>query len=237
MTDFVDATPSASQRSAEIEMDIHRTRERMGQGLEAIGDKFRPERIKQRAKAAVSRKGANLFRTAKENPVPTAIIALGLTLLFKARSKERGTENGDGYATRRWSGQDLDLEELDRDVRDTGQGLKGKTHELAGNAKDKVQEVAGTAREKVSHAAEQVSEKAKRTGNTLQRFFESNPLIAGAGVVVLGAAIGALIPESQKEKQIMGHARDQIVDKAKNVAQHAQGAFDQKMSERHSSQQ
>lgn len=210
MTDFVDATPSASQRSAEIEMGIHRTSERMGQNLEAIGDKFRPERIKQRAKAAVSRKGANLFRTAKENPVPTAIVALGLALLFKARSK-------DGDATRRWSGDDLDFEE-------TGHGLR--------DAKEKVQEVADTARDKVSHAAEQVSEKAKRTGNTLQRFFESNPLIASAGVVVLGAAIGALIPETEKEKQIMGHARDQIVDRAKGVAQHAQGAFEQKMSER-----
>lgn len=207
MTDFVDATPSASQRSAEIEMGIHRTSERMGQNLEAIGEKFRPERIKQRAKAAVSRKGANLFRTAKENPVPTAIVALGLALLFKARSK-------DSDATRRWSGDDVDFE-------DTGHGLKEKTQELAGNAK-----------EKVSHAAEQVSEKAKRTGNTLQRFFESNPLIASAGVVVLGAAIGALIPETEKEKQIMGQARDQIVDRAKGVAQHAQGAFEQKMSER-----
>lgn len=231
MTDFVDATPSASQRSAEIEKDIHRTTERMGQGLEAIGDKFRPERIKQRAKAAVSQKGANLFRTAKENPVPTAIIALGLTLLFKARSKERERENGgngDGYASGRWSGQTLD---------ETEHGFKEKTQELAGNAKDKVQEVAGRAGEKVQNAAGQVAERAKRTGNKLQQFFESNPVIAGAGVVVLGAAIGALIPETQKERQIMGHARDQIVDKAKGVAQHAQGAFEQKMSERHPSQQ
>lgn len=193
MTDFMDATPSASQRSADIEQDIQRTRDRMGQGLEAIGDKFRPERIKQRAKAAVSRKGANLFRTAKENPVPTAIVALGLTLLLKARSKDR---------------QDMDFELLDRD---NGHGLQ--------DAKDKVQEVAGAARDKMSHAADQVSEKAKRTGNTLQRWFESNPLIASAGVAVLGAAIGALIPETQKEKEIMGHARDEIVGKAKNVAQ------------------
>lgn len=191
MTDFVEGTPPTSQRTAEIESDIRRTRDRMGHEIEAIGDKFRPERITQRAKDAVSRKGANVFRTAKENPLPAAIVALGLTLLFRARAKEN-----------------------DRDMEGNGHGFTDKTRELAGNAKEKVQE------------------KAKRTGNKLQEFFESNPLIAGAGVVVLGAAVGALIPETEKEKRLMGNARDEIVEKAKGVAQHAQGAFEQTMSER-----
>lgn len=180
MTDFMEATPP---RTAELENEIHRTRNRMGQEIEAIGEKFRPERIKQRAKAAVSRKGANLFRTAKENPLPTALVALGLTMLFKARNKHQ------------------------------------------------VQDVTSAAREKVSHAAEQVGEKARRTSTKLEQFFESNPIIAGAGVVVLGAAVGALIPETRKEREIMGRARDDMVERAKNVAHHAQSAIEQKMSE------
>lgn len=219
MTDFIEGTPPASRGTAAIENDIRLTRDRMGMEIEAIGDKFRPARIKQRAKAAVSRKGENLFRTAKENPLPTAIVALGLTLLFKARAKN-------GHS------RDLDVDDMELETHESAHGLKQKTQDLAGNAKEKVQDVAGAARDKVSHAAEQVSEKAKRTGNKLQQFFEDNPLIASAGVVVLGAAIGALIPETQNEKDIMGHARDEVVGKAKSVAQHAQGTFEQKMSER-----
>ena len=209
MTDFLEATPS-SQKPDDIESNIRRTRERMGDEVAAISDRLRPARIKQRATEAVKRKGANLFRTAKENPVPTAIVALGLTLLFRARSKQRDSENG--YA-------------------ENGHGLKEKTQALAGDAREKAQQVVGAAGEKIGHAAEQVTQKAKDTGYTLQSFFERNPIIAGAGAVVLGAAVGALIPETQKEKKLMGHARDQIVDKTKSVVQQAQGAIEQKLSE------
>lgn len=221
MTDFNEQTPAGrgSPRTAEIESEIHRTRDRMGHELEAIGDKFRPERIKQRAKEAMSRKGASVFRTAKENPIPTALVALGLTMLFKARGKHNNGGNGYTYDHEYESG------------RADHEGLRERTRELAGDAREKVQDVAGAAREKVSHAAEQVGRKARRTGNTLQEFFESNPIIAGAGVVVLGAAVGALIPETRKENQLMGRARDEIVERTKSIAQHAQGAIEQKMSE------
>lgn len=224
MRDFMAAKPTgAARRPEDIESDIRRTRDRMGDDIEAIGDRLRPERIKQRAKDAVKRKGANLFRTAKQNPLPTAIVALGLTLLFKARSKQREAENG--YSAERFSGED-------------GQpGVKEKTQEIAGTAKEKAQEVVGAAGQKVGHAAEQVAEKAKRTGNTLQKFFERNPVIAGAGVAVLGAAIGALIPETEKEKELMGHKRDELVEKTKNVVHQAQGAIEQKMSEQQPSNQ
>jgi hypothetical protein len=188
MTDFKEVTPGEFRRTEVIESEIRQTRDRMGNEIEAIGDRLRPARIKQRAKDAISQKGANLFRTAKENPVPTAIVALGLALLFKARTKHQ--ESGTGYA----AGQsDFDQS-----------GIK---------------------------------EKAKRTGNTLQRFFERNPIIAGAGVIVLGAAVGALIPETKQENQLMGHARDQMLQQARSVAQHAQGAIEQKMSEQHPSTQ
>ena len=208
MTDFREATPEESRRPEQIESEIRRTRDRMGDGIEAIGDRLRPERIKQRAKAAMQRKGANLFRTAKENPVPTAIVALGLTLLLKARSKQREQENG--YSE--WKAED------------DHPGLKEKTQEIAGNAKDKALAIIG-------HAGEQVAQKAKSTSYSLQDFFQRNPIIAGAGVVVLGAAIGALIPETQKENKLLGHARDQMVEKTKTVVQQAQGAIEQKMSE------
>jgi ElaB/YqjD/DUF883 family membrane-anchored ribosome-binding protein len=211
MTDFMESTPGASRRPDEIESDIRRTRDRMGEEIDAIGDRLRPERIRQRAKQAVKQKGANLFRTAKDNPVPTAIVALGLTLLLKARSRDRaeGYFEDNGYS-----------------------GIREKTHELAGNVKEKAQDVVGTAGQKIGYAAEQVTEKARRTGGTLQDFFERNPIIAGAGVAVLGAALGALIPETEKEKKLMGPTRDQLAEKTKHVVQQAQGAIEQKMSER-----
>ena len=188
-------------RTTELESDIERTRDRMGDGIEAIGEKLRPERIKQQAKEAVSRKtreaGASLWRTAKENPVPTAIVALGLTLLFRARKQH----NGNGYEN-------------------GGEGVRERAQELAHNAGDKV-----------SNVAHEAAAKARRTGNTLQNFFQDNPVIAGAGAVVLGAAVGALLPGTEKENRMMGHARDEMVREVKNVASQAQDTMKQTLSE------
>jgi hypothetical protein len=191
-----------------IESDIERTRNRMDEGIEAIGEKFRPERIKQQAKDAVSRKtreaGASLWRTAKENPVPTAIVALGLTLLLKAKKKH----NGNGYS------QESMYDE------NGGEGVK-----------ERAQELAGKAGEKVSNVAHGAAEKAKSTGVTLKSFFERNPVIAGAGAVVIGAAVGALLPSTEKENKLMGHKRDELVREAKHVATQAQDTVKEKLSE------
>jgi Protein of unknown function (DUF3618) len=217
MTDYTRA--GEGRRTAEIESDIERTRNRMGAGIDAIGEKLRPERLKQQAKQAVSRKtreaGASLWRTAKENPVPTAIVALGLTLLMKARAKQH---NGDTYARQ-------GLYEAD------DEGVKERAQELAGRAREQVSHVAHDTAEKVSHVAHGAAAKAKNTGVTLKTFFEKNPVIAGAGAVVVGAAVGALLPSTEKENKIMGPARDELVREAKNVATQAQETMKEKLSE------
>jgi hypothetical protein len=86
-----------TRNPAEIESEIRRTRDRMGEEIEAIGEKLSPGRITQRAKQAVSRKtretGRGLWRTARENPVPTALVALGVSMLLRTRNKHRDAWN------------------------------------------------------------------------------------------------------------------------------------------------
>jgi hypothetical protein len=63
-----------------------------------------------------------------------------------------------------------------------------------------------------------------------------NPLTVGALGVEVGAAIGLAIPETSKEHEVMGKARDTVVEKEKaqemqqsvqRVAEEAQGAAQQ----------
>ena len=49
-----------------------------------------------------------------------------------------------------------------------------------------------------------------------------NPLTTGALAVGLGAAVGLAIPETRKEHEVMGEARDTVVGKAQEKAQEAQ---------------
>jgi prefoldin subunit 5 len=51
---------------------------------------------------------------------------------------------------------------------------------------------------------------------------DENPMTVGALAVGAGAAIGLAIPETSKEHEVMGEARDTVVEKAQDVQQRAQ---------------
>jgi methylthioribose-1-phosphate isomerase len=48
---------------------------------------------------------------------------------------------------------------------------------------------------------------------------EENPLTVGAPGVGVGAAIGLAIPETSREHEVVGEARDTVVEKAQEKAQ------------------
>ena len=51
---------------------------------------------------------------------------------------------------------------------------------------------------------------------------QENPLVVGALAVGTGAAVGLAIPETAKEHEVMGEARDTVVEKAQEKAQEVQ---------------
>lgn len=50
------------------------------------------------------------------------------------------------------------------------------------------------------------------------RILQSNPLALGFVALTLGAIVGALIPESRQENELMGGTRDQLAHKAQETA-------------------
>jgi hypothetical protein len=66
-----------------------------------------------------------------------------------------------------------------------------------------------------------IQQGAHEARNYLQRMLYSNPLAVGAAAVVVGAAIGALLPETEPEHRLMGEAKSTVLDKAQTVAQEA----------------
>ncbi len=51
---------------------------------------------------------------------------------------------------------------------------------------------------------------------------QENPLAVGTLAVGVGAAVGLAIPETSKEHEVMGEARDNLVDKAQETQQKVQ---------------
>jgi len=124
-------------------------------------------------------------------------------------------------------------------VQDAASAASDKVQDAASTAADKVQDVASAASGKVQSAAMDVADtassavesvrygahqvaqeaqyRAERVGSRFGEIMEDNPLLIGAAAAALGAVIGFAFPASEKENQIFGEKRDQLMERAQEV--------------------
>ncbi len=88
----------------------------------------------------------------------------------------------------------------------------GAVGDTVGGAAAGTQDVARGLVGEIQHQASQV-------GNGFQKLARENPLAVGVAGVAVGSLIGLLVPETAGERQLMGGARDTLMDKAAETAQ------------------
>lgn len=102
--------------------------------------------------------------------------------------------------------------------------VAGKTYESVGNLANKTYEVVGSAAGYTYNKAGDLGGQMKVNYNY---YIEENPLVVGAVALAVGAAIGYAIPLTQRENQLMGDYRDNVLEKAQATAQEAIGTVKQ----------
>jgi len=106
--------------------------------------------------------------------------------------------------------------------------VQDKVSDVAGQATDKVGDVAGQVQDTVGNVAGQVQDQAgqlahqaqygaQRAQSGLQQMLQSTPLAVGAIALATGLAVGLSIPETDKENQLMGEQRDQLMNQAQHT--------------------
>ena len=200
---------------ADIRAEIEETRIEMGGTLNELGDRLEPSHLVEQAKenvreATIGRveetaKGVTdmVMETIKQNPIPAAIAAAGLALLWANRSQETARAQrgaGHGYQSRPasmyGSTDDGGIGSRARDAASSVTGAVGSVAEGAGQATGEVIDRAG--------------ETAQQVGWKLETFMQANPLAVGAIAIGAGALIGSLVPETAKEREVLGEASRQV---------------------------
>ena len=225
---------------AEVERDeiersraeIERTRAEMGETVDAIQQKLSPENLKEQAKDRVRETTVGrAMETVRENPLPAALTGIGLGWLFmsaRKRSSGRVTSRDEAYYSYDYSpsyGYPPRYEGQEVDGPSNGQALeraRDRVGETASQAQDKAGQVASQAQNQVSRLGDQAQYRTRRAGEEFQRVLRENPLTVGAIVAGVGAAIGLALPETGKENEVMGEARDTFVEKAQEKVQETQ---------------
>ena len=201
---------------------------------------------------AVTHSGA--FKMAKSNPLPLALIGLGAGLLvyqsFGGRgngrtvSKRHGRSyddrgNGESRRSALSSAKQTIGETTSRaydGITDTASAALGTVSNAAGTAFEGVTGAVSNVYSGAGEAAHRVYERAGEFGtiahDKYDEYLEENPLALGAVALAVGAAVGFAIPSTRYEGQLMGEAREglmnraqeaagSLVDKAKQVASEA----------------
>jgi len=97
---------------------------------------------------------------------------------------------------------------------------------VAGSVQDTAGQVAGTVTDTAGQLGQSAQQGYYQARSGMQRMMDQNPLAVGLMGLGLGAAIGLALPETEKENELMGEQRDQLMGVAQNkvqdVAQKAQ---------------
>ncbi len=97
-------------------------------------------------------------------------------------------------------------------VQDTAGQVAGQAQQAASGLVQGTQQAA-------SGLVQGTKQQAHQAQSQFQRVLHENPLAVGAAGLALGAVVGLAIPETRRESQVMGGARDHVVDTAIGTAQ------------------
>ena len=274
-----------AKRTREIRQEIEQTREDMSETIDAIQEKLRPRNIVAQATSSVRSAASEKVRdmremastageaagdTARQNPIPMAMMGLGAAWMMMNRSSSEramsqryvntrgevtGGDNGwierikdnpvpaalagiglawlafgdSGHRSRSTASYDRY-----RSAADYNPSLHAAGHTVGGySATSYSEDESGTGvGEMASNIASRAGDLAqdarltarrttRRAQNQLERLLQDNPLMVGAAAAVIGAAVGAALPETERENEWMGEARDSVVSQAQEMARDA----------------
>ena len=245
------AESQSDKSPQDIEREIGETRARMSQNIDELGDRLSPDNLKHEAKTAIRnvaqdavsnvgdkarRTGSRLVDVIRENPLPVIAVGAGVTWLLTQRSNS--DVSGNRMARYSYTG----AERRQGDSWQEGSGIKGRVGGAVSGVKESVSEAASgikgragdlasdvgelkmRAQERAGELGGQARRQTQRIKTNLEHAANDNPLIVAIGATVVGLAIGLLLPGTERENEMMGPARDQLMDRAEKTAERVKDA-------------
>ena len=163
---------------------------------------------------------------ARNNVIPAAMIGIGLAWLLVDRYRDRDRTGYRRYREYDSSYRTPTYYETDDYYRSTSQPTYGtgyrSGYEEQGSdyGRGVTGEYSGSsgAGDRAAELRNSAVRAGRRTKNQFQRLLHENPLMVGAAAVVVGAAVGMALPETEKENEWLGETRDNVIEKAQDTA-------------------
>jgi ElaB/YqjD/DUF883 family membrane-anchored ribosome-binding protein len=237
----------------EIEDDLERTRAEVSSTIDAIQSKLTPGQLMDQAFAYARTSlpaefGSNLANTVRDNPVPVALMGVGIAWLMLSGSRadssaRRGRPDydddyGRGYdlqyedsggmqgdklrgameaVSEKGSEWRAQAERKGRHAVDKASELGHRIGDKAATMTDRARNIGSQTRDRVNDISQRSQERYYRAKDGATRMVDEQPLMVGVLGLAAGALLGALLPGTRREDEMMGRTRDDLLDKAKEA--------------------
>jgi ElaB/YqjD/DUF883 family membrane-anchored ribosome-binding protein len=243
-----DADEVVSEETVRLHSEIEETRENLGETIDAIQERLSLSNLSEQVSEQVSNvietakdsvydatigKAVNFMKQAREgvmqtsagrtimaNPIPFVLIGAGSAMLIYNGfgKKNRRSSQLSKYRTGEYSTPQL----TERRAGSMLTGAKETITDKAGTAYETVAKTASdtyeTAAEAASRAYERVGELGSSAKENYDYYVEEKPMAVAAAAMAVGAAIGFAIPSTRYEGELMGEARENLLEKAGDTA-------------------
>ena len=227
--------------SGEIRNEIEHTRSEMSDTLDAILRRLSPSELANQIMGYFNGPKAfasNLGNTVKENPIPIALLGIGLAWLMASSSSRYASRTRD-YEEMIPETTSPEQEERSR-VKEKVEGAVGtvreKMSEVSQSIKgttEKMKEKVWSARDRAKQARERIGDTAAGAGQQAGRLsvvtrhqaqrvksgvtylWNEQPFVLAAMGFAVGAVLGMSLPHTRMEDEAMGQTRDQLKEQAK----------------------
>lgn len=223
--------------SEQIQADIQRTRSDLDRTLTLLERRLEPRRLLDQGVDYLRDHGAreylsNLGRAAKEQPLPLALVGVGLAWMMmtngrSGRSVTDGRALGDAVGSAAADARSRTAEgveglrsradELSGKVSDAASQLASQTRDAAQRTSQGLSEAADAARARAAQVSEATRQGAQKLRSGYDHLVNEQPLALGAIGLALGAVLAATAPRTRQEDEWMGGASDRLVDDAKRA--------------------
>jgi hypothetical protein len=205
-----------TKTAADVEREVEASRGNLDRTVDALRGKMTPGQIFDEASRAMGGAGQQVMtkfvEQAKENPMPLAVMGLGLAWLMTTSGKPRHTAP-QGYRN------PVDLVSSPGDVAGRVHAAGETVSDLVAGAREKVSGAASSVTEFGRSAADRAGDYGERAQRSFAEILEREPLLLGAAGLLVGAAIGAALPATDLEDRMVGSMRDKVIDKSKDLVQ------------------
>ena len=245
------------RKTSAIRDDIEETRTEMGETLGELGERLDPARVMEQAKenvreATIGRvehavedvgetaRGTTdmVMNTIKENPIPAALAGAGLFMLWRNRSQSSGNghrmQSRQGFYDQRYYG-DASSGSMGGAVGGAAGNVAASVADTAGIVVSSVggaaSNVAGSAGQLAGDAVQQGQQTAVQLGSQLERFMQRSPLAMGAIAYGVGAVVGALVPETDQERELLAKPAEQVSSTVRDTVNQAMDKVEERADE------